>query len=178
MFAGNALTPENDVPVLAVDVLQENGGLITWAQSNGQQFTKAIAFVFDDRFERIVLMVRERLDRWPDLGVRLHGEFVVDRDGNAIDAEFTRAELPSGDRPAGETHGIQGARCARLAVTSAQSASPSSGRQARRIRRSVSKTSGNEVGWGIAGSESARDERHHPTCGSLFAMGLPKPSYI
>lgn len=94
--------------VVAVDVVQENGGLITMAQANGQQFTKAIAFVLDDRFQRLARATRERLDRWPDLWVRLNGEFVVDRDGNAIDAEFTRAELPTGDRPAGETHGIQG----------------------------------------------------------------------
>ena len=40
--------------------------------------------------------------------VRLNGEFVVDEDGRAVDAEFTRAELPTGDRPAGSAFGVQG----------------------------------------------------------------------
>ena len=42
------------------------------------------------------------------LMVRLRGDFFVDRDKRAVDAEFPRAELPSGDRPAGSPLGIQG----------------------------------------------------------------------
>ena len=34
-----------------------------------------------------------------DLWIILRGDFVLDTNGNAIDAEFVRAELPSGDRP-------------------------------------------------------------------------------
>ena len=40
--------------------------------------------------------------------MRLQGEFVVDSDGRAVDAEFTRAELPTGDRPSGSKFGVQG----------------------------------------------------------------------
>jgi hypothetical protein len=43
-----------------------------------------------------------------DLWIILRGDFVLDRNGNAIDAEFVRAELPSGDRPKNSLVGIQG----------------------------------------------------------------------
>lgn len=99
-----ALTGE----VLAVDVIQESGGVITMAQENGQSRSKAIAFVVDDRVLELVRITRDRLDRWPDFWVRLQGEFVLDDQDRAIDAEFTRAELPSGDRPRNEPFGVQG----------------------------------------------------------------------
>jgi competence ComEA-like helix-hairpin-helix protein len=40
--------------------------------------------------------------------VHLRGDFVMDVEGRAIDAEFVRAELPTGDRPKGVEFGIQG----------------------------------------------------------------------
>jgi hypothetical protein len=43
-----------------------------------------------------------------DLWIILRGDFVLDTKGNAIDAEFVRAELPSGDRPKSSLFGIQG----------------------------------------------------------------------
>lgn len=45
-----------------------------------------------------------------ELRVELHGEFVLDTGDRkrAIDAEFTRAEFPTGDRPAGSKAGVQG----------------------------------------------------------------------
>ena len=43
-----------------------------------------------------------------DLWIILRGDFVLDTNGNAIDAEFVRAELPSGDRPKSSLAGIQG----------------------------------------------------------------------
>jgi hypothetical protein len=64
----------------------------------------AIAFLLDEAFVGEVLRER-RLD---DLWIRMQGEFVVDIDERAIDAEFTRAELPSGDRPRGSAFGVQG----------------------------------------------------------------------
>lgn len=42
------------------------------------------------------------------LMVRLRGDFFVDQKERAVDAEFPRAKLPSGDRPAGAPLGIQG----------------------------------------------------------------------
>lgn len=96
-------------PVLGVvepvEILAENNGLIEMAQvTPGAQFSKAIAFIFDEVVERLV----ERFDGRGDFGMRLNGEFVVDSDGRAVDAEFTRAELPSGDRPQGSAFGVQG----------------------------------------------------------------------
>ncbi|MCC7052824.1 MAG: collagen-like protein [Gemmatimonadaceae bacterium] len=64
---------------------------------------KALALLIDDK-------ARIQLER-PDSGglfVRLRGDFVVDREKRAIDAEFVRAELPTGDRPSGSAFGIQG----------------------------------------------------------------------
>jgi len=42
------------------------------------------------------------------LAVRLHGEFVIDDEGRAVDTEFTRAQLPTGDHPQGSAFGVQG----------------------------------------------------------------------
>lgn len=43
-----------------------------------------------------------------DLWVVLRGDFVVDLDGRAIDADFVRADLPTGDGPIGSRFGVQG----------------------------------------------------------------------
>lgn len=72
------------------------------------------AFIFDD--VAALNYVKETND---ELWVRLRGDFVVgnfnpeEEDFNpeqarAIDAEFVRGELPSGDRPRGSKFGIQG----------------------------------------------------------------------
>ena len=42
------------------------------------------------------------------LRVELHGDFVIDERCRAVDVEYARAELPSGDRPHGADLGIQG----------------------------------------------------------------------
>jgi len=42
------------------------------------------------------------------LRVELHGDFVIDEHCRAVDVEYARAELPSGDRPSGSDYGIQG----------------------------------------------------------------------
>jgi DNA-binding beta-propeller fold protein YncE len=64
----------------------------------------AVAFVFSGRFVDGVLKKQKKFD----LGVKLRGDFVVDAHGRAVDAEFVRAEFPTGDRPAGSPYGIQG----------------------------------------------------------------------
>jgi hypothetical protein len=43
-----------------------------------------------------------------ELFVRMRGDFVLDENKRAIDAEFVRAELPTGDRPNSSPFGIQG----------------------------------------------------------------------
>jgi hypothetical protein len=77
--------------------------MITDGQITGAPASDAIAFVFEDR-----VFAGIRKLQVDDLFIKLNGEFVVDVDGRAVDAEFTRAELPSGDRPAGSPYGIQG----------------------------------------------------------------------
>jgi hypothetical protein len=42
--------------------------------------------------------------------VVLRGDFIRDRRGRSIDAEFLRGELPTGDRPSGSRMGLQGGR--------------------------------------------------------------------
>lgn len=51
---------------------------------------------------------RAFVGRGDNLWIRLRGDFVVDIEGRAIDAEFVRGELPTGDRPAGSDFGVQG----------------------------------------------------------------------
>lgn len=42
--------------------------------------------------------------------IHLLGDAIVDIGGRAVDAEFVRGELPTGDRPAGSEAGVQGGR--------------------------------------------------------------------
>jgi hypothetical protein len=65
--------------------------------------TKAVALLLDDRAIRQLL----RGDKG-DLFVKLRGDFVIDLNKRAVDAEFCRAQLPTGDRPTGSPLGIQG----------------------------------------------------------------------
>jgi hypothetical protein len=65
--------------------------------------TKAVALLVDDGAIR-----RLRLPETGDLFVKLRGDFVLDQRKRAIDAEFARAELSTGDRPSGSPLGIQG----------------------------------------------------------------------
>jgi hypothetical protein len=44
----------------------------------------------------------------PRMWIKLRGDFVIDQAEKAIDAEFVRAELPTGDRPHGSPFGIEG----------------------------------------------------------------------
>lgn len=99
-------------PMVAVDAtLDASGKLVTaavaqaapdTAPSSGS--TKAVALLVDDKAIRR-LMTGTR----GDLFVKMRGDFVIDRrNKRAIDAEFVRAELPTGDRPSGSPFGIQG----------------------------------------------------------------------
>jgi hypothetical protein len=62
------------------------------------------AWLLDQSFVSPALLARASRELW----VALRGDFVVDRRGRAIDAEFVRAKLRTGDRPAGSNFGIQG----------------------------------------------------------------------
>jgi DNA-binding beta-propeller fold protein YncE len=73
----------------------------------------AVAFVFEDGFVRSLRELEQlgpEWQPWSDVRIRLRGDFVLDLNDppRAIDAEYVRAELPSGDRPHGSEFGIQG----------------------------------------------------------------------
>lgn len=61
----------------------------------------AVAFIPELKYMKYFLEAREH---W----VVLRGDFVVDVDGRAVDAEFVRGKLPTGDRPDGSQYGVQG----------------------------------------------------------------------
>jgi hypothetical protein len=60
-----------------------------------------LAFTFDAKD-------REFVNQANDLWIKLRGDFVLDTKNKAVDAEFVRAQLPTGDRPSGSQTGIQG----------------------------------------------------------------------
>jgi hypothetical protein len=69
--------------------------------------------VFDDAAVRTLLQLGElgpEWQPWSNPRIRLRGDFVLDTNDppRAIDAEYVRAELPTGDRPSGSDVGIQG----------------------------------------------------------------------
>jgi hypothetical protein len=66
--------------------------------------TKAVALLIDEK-----ALTRLRSQEGGDIFVKVRGDFVIDaKTKRAIDAEFVRAELPTGDRPNGSAFGIQG----------------------------------------------------------------------
>jgi hypothetical protein len=89
--------------VVPVKVTAMTSGVITAAAATAAAggFAEAVAFVFTRKpgdpagYSDIgrLIVAGNHLDMW----VRLRGDFVLDADGNAVDAEFVRAELPTGD---------------------------------------------------------------------------------
>ena len=78
-------------------------GRIISAREVPRPMAKGAAFIFGSKqFEQL-----QDLIAW-GLTIRLHGDFVLDEKRKAIDAEFVRATLPTGDRPAGAPVGVQG----------------------------------------------------------------------
>ncbi|MEB3216073.1 MAG: YncE family protein [Nostocales cyanobacterium 94392] len=87
------------------------GKRIIAAQEIEAPMAEAAAFLFDNRFffidgEGVLRLRNER--EINQLWVRLRGDFVLDKEEKAIDAEFVRGELPTGDRPRGSDYGSQG----------------------------------------------------------------------
>ena len=92
------------IPVeVRVDI--NNSKLITRAQEVTGPMAEAAAFIFDSRFSKFGSKEGNQIN---EIWVRLHGDFVIDKFDKAIDAEFVRAELPTGDRPRDIKVGIQG----------------------------------------------------------------------
>lgn len=80
------------------------GGEIVETASDPDPVVPAVVLLLDPG-------VAEELFEVPSqLTVEVRGEFVLDEEGRAIDSEFARAELPTGDRRSGAELGIQGGR--------------------------------------------------------------------
>ena len=91
--------------IVPVECVDDGAGLITSAKEVAGPFAQGVAFVLDER--TLLQALKRKLIR-PDFFVILRGDFVLDRDDRAVDAEFVRAELSTGDRPRGSRWGIQG----------------------------------------------------------------------
>lgn len=104
----------NILPVKPADF--DSQGRITVAEEIEGPMAEAAAFIFDNKtfffddqgFPRFSRNERRINELW----TRLRGDFVLDNEeptkARAIDAEFVRGELPTGDRPRGSNFGIQG----------------------------------------------------------------------
>lgn len=93
--------------IIPVDFMINGAGKIISATQVSTVNAPGAAFIFnsEEYLEHLLAINAELL-------VRLQGDFVVDENGKAVDAEFVRAALPTGDRPAvgqpGYQAGVQG----------------------------------------------------------------------
>lgn len=101
-----------DGRVIAVDNLTMSGPVIVAAAATANPQPDALAFIFESANvdvppDRIVELLQDR-----ELWIVLRCDFVIDRNGKAVDGEHVRGTLLSGDRPAppdpAEKFGIQG----------------------------------------------------------------------
>jgi hypothetical protein len=81
-------------------------GRIDTASESPPGNARGVAFLLDMQLAPIARDILAGIIN--DLWIILRGDFVLDTNGNAVDAEFVRAELPSGDRPKSSLFGIQG----------------------------------------------------------------------
>ena len=89
--------------IVPVDYTETNG-LITTANEVQGLDAPGIAFILDRSKSRRageIISQSPPFDNPPfnDIWIRLRGDFVLDTKERAVDAEFVRAELPTGDRP-------------------------------------------------------------------------------
>ncbi len=101
--------------VIPVEPVNFDGDRIIAAQEIGEPMAKAAAFIFDNRFfstDNGTLRFTRSETEINELWIHLRGDFVLDNkdpaQARAIDAEFVRGELPTGDRPRGSNFGLQG----------------------------------------------------------------------
>lgn len=81
--------------------------IISATQVNGPLATGA-AFVINNDMRDALIGRIEQNEIGFEIWVVLRGDFVLDANERAIDAEFVRGQLPTGDRPEGSDFGIQG----------------------------------------------------------------------
>jgi DNA-binding beta-propeller fold protein YncE len=89
--------------IVPVDYTETNG-LITTANEVQDLDAPGIAFILDRSKSRRAGEIISQIppfDKPPfnDIWIRLRGDFVLDTKDRAVDAEFVRAKLPTGDRP-------------------------------------------------------------------------------
>ena len=91
--------------VVGIEEIQIQGGLIVAARRSPGTRVPGAALVFNRE-----ILFNEAIVQPPQLTIVLRGDFVLDENGRAVDAEFLRAELPTGSHPSGSSFGLQGGR--------------------------------------------------------------------
>ncbi len=104
-------TRENNIPVfcrcylegevIPVTNLQDNAFDVIGFADESVSPADGIAFIPQRQ-------VIDNLFKLDDLFITLRGDFITDISNRAIDAEFVRGSLPTGDRAQGSSYGIQG----------------------------------------------------------------------
>ena len=92
--------PRAVLPLVEVEI-GGNGRVTGGTVALDEELSRGALFVFPDQL----------IDAAEELGtfnVRILGDAIVDVDGRAVDAEFTRSQLPTGDGPARADVGVQG----------------------------------------------------------------------
>lgn len=106
------LVPAAVVPLRRVRVApQDSAGaesprIVGGSIGTEEGMARGVAFILPRGLDDVLGMTRDRR-----LDVEVRGDFIVDRGGRAVDAEFTRGQLPSGDRAAEDRaarSGVQG----------------------------------------------------------------------
>jgi hypothetical protein len=90
--------------VIPVDYNPKSPGRLNDAWEIASMEAPGVAFLF----ENAAILDQIQNGTISDLWVVLRGDFVKDLNNWTIDAEFVRAELPTGDRPSGSPFGVQG----------------------------------------------------------------------
>jgi DNA-binding beta-propeller fold protein YncE len=87
--------------ILPVKYTEGPAGFIVDAEEVPDVKAEGVAFIFQPG---LLNLLKERAE----LMVRLQGDFVLDEEGRAVDAEYVRADLETGDHPKGSDFGVQG----------------------------------------------------------------------
>ena len=95
------IVPTRVVPLSEVEI--GPGGQGVGARAATGAVARGVAFLFPDSALRFLREVGPSA-----VQVEIRGTHLVDTNGRAVDAEFVRGELPTGDRPAGSDAGVQG----------------------------------------------------------------------
>ena len=96
------LEPDAIRPLTTVEV-GSGGRILTGRVEPNADRAVGVLFLFSESALQIIDDAASQR-----LQVQILGDLIVDVNGRAIDAEFVRGELPTGDRPAGSETGIQG----------------------------------------------------------------------